>query len=130
MCPTLTTAVSRHERTFAESDSADRDAGHVVHAVDGVARKSLEEAILQHGLRAAEPFLRRLEDKLHGPREVRILRQDLRSAEQHRCVSVVPAGVHTTRRGRRVRQRRLLDKGECVHVRAQADCPLAGPLAP
>jgi len=47
------TARPRHERTFAESDSADRDAGHVVHAVDGVAGKSLEEAILEHGLRAA-----------------------------------------------------------------------------
>ena len=81
----------------AGDELAHRQAGTVVHAVDRVAGKTLEQPVLQHLQRAAEAFLGRLEDEVHRAVEVARLRQVFRRAQQHRGVAVMAAGVHPAR---------------------------------
>ena len=67
---------------------------------------------------------------MHGAREVGIGGQFLGRSEQHRGVTIVPAGMHLALDARGVRQARgLLDK-QGVHVGPQADAAAPLPLAP
>ena len=59
-----------------------------------IARKALKQAIGDHGAGATDPFFRGLKNEVHLPAEVLCRGQILGSAEQHRCMSVVAAGVH------------------------------------
>ena len=61
---------ARHHRAGADLEFADRQPGPVVHAEDRVAREFVEQPVLDHRLGAAEPFLGRLEDEVHGAVEI------------------------------------------------------------
>ena len=106
--------------------------------VDGEgARRSLatgagggvEQALLDHRLRPAEPFLAGLEHQDHLARQVRpaIVEQAGR-AEEHRDVGVVAAGVHRPVELRREVETGVLAQRQGVHVAAEED-GRAGPAA-
>ena len=88
-------------------------------AVEFVARKLLEQAVGDHGARAAKPLLGRLEDEGDAACEVAGLRKIARRTEQHGRVAVVAAGMHGS--GLRGAPRQVggfLDR-QRVHVGAQ-----------
>ena len=112
---------ARHHRAGADLKFADCEPRPVVHAKDRVARKALEQPVLDHRLAAAEPFLGGLEDQVDGPVEIAGLGEIPGCAEQHRRVPVMAAGVHATLMARAVGQvGRLLDR-QRVHVGPQPD---------
>ncbi len=94
-------------------------------------RKSREQAILQHFLRAADRLFRRLADQdqssvpgILGPRH------DFSGAQQRRHVDIVPAGVHHRNvlsgivfrmNFARVRQARFLFNRQCIEFCPQQD---------
>ena len=111
----------RHDRTRADGEFADRQAGQIVHAVDFLDAEAVDQAVLDHGLAAGAALLRRLEDHHRGAVEIARLGEVLGGAEQHRGVAVVAAGVHLAGHRRLVRQAgRLLDR-QRIHVGAQPD---------
>jgi tetratricopeptide (TPR) repeat protein len=82
------------QRALAQRELADGQAGHGVHAVDGVAREAFEQSVIEHGHGAAAAFLGGLEDQVDGAGEIRVLLQRTGGAEEHGGVAVMPAGVH------------------------------------
>ncbi|MDT4798574.1 hypothetical protein FQZ97_312070 [compost metagenome] len=95
-------------------------AGHVVHAVQGFAGESLQQAIGEHGLGAALAFLGRLEDQVEGALEIAGGRQVARRAQQHGGMAIVAAGVHAPGVATAVGDARGFDDGQGIHVGAQA----------
>ena len=114
-------AAACHHRAGADLEFADREPRPVMHAKDRVARKALEQPVLDHRFAAAEPFFGGLKDQVDGPVELAGLGQVSRCAEQHRGVPVMAAGVHPTLMARAVGEiGRLLDR-QRVHVGPQPD---------
>ena len=107
----------------------DGEARHVVHAVDGIAVELVEQAFLDHHPRAAQPFLGRLEDEMHGAGEIRRRGEMLGRAQQHGRVTVMAAGMHLVGVHRGVVELVLLLQVQRIHVGAQTDGLLARPLA-
>ena len=105
----------------AKGELSNRHARAVVHAVDGVARKPLEQPVLQHRQRTAGAFLGGLEDEIDGAVEIAGLRQVLRGTKQHGGVAVVAAGVHAAGVLADVGDVVDLQHRQRVHVRAQPD---------
>jgi hypothetical protein len=101
----------------------------VVQGVDLVHREAVEQALADHHAPAAAVLLGGLEDHVHGAVEVARLGEVARRAEQHRRVSVVPAGVHAAGMPRGVRLVGGLVHGQAVEVGAQADRPAAARVA-
>ncbi|MDT4836594.1 hypothetical protein FQZ97_703010 [compost metagenome] len=109
-----------HQRTRAEAQVAGFQAGHVVHAVQGFAGESLQQAIGEHGLGAALAFLGGLEDQVERALEVARGRQVARRAQQHGGMAVVAAGVHASGVATAVGQAGVFEYGQGIHVGAQA----------
>ena len=115
----------RHDRSRADGELADRQARHVVHAVDFLDAEALHQAVLHHGVGAAAAFFGGLEDHDGGAVEIARLGQVFGGAQQHGGMTVMAAGMHLAGSSRLVGQvGRLLD-GKRVHVGAKAD-DLAG----
>ena len=91
ICTSSVAAITGPARTAILSR---RQAGPVVHGVDLVGGKTLEQALLHHDLPAAAAFLRGLEDHVGGAVEIARLGEVARRAEQHGGVAVVAAGMH------------------------------------
>jgi len=85
---------ARHHRPRTDLELADLQPRPVVHAEDHVARKLVEEALLDHRRGAALPLFGRLEDEMHRAVEVAGLREMARRAQQHRRMAVMAAGMH------------------------------------
>ena len=123
-------AVGRgQERPDRGAEMRGRQPRRVVQTVDGVAGKAFEQPIGQHGVGAAAPLLRRLEDHDRGAGEIRVLGEVARRTQQHRGVAVMAAGMHLAGIGRGMRHAGQLLQRQAVHVGAQADGALARPLA-
>ena len=119
-----------HRRSRQDRDLAMVQVGRVVQPVDLVAGKFLEQAVLDHGARAAETFFGGLEDEVHGAVEILRLRQVARGAEQHGGVAVMAAAVEAAGNGRAPFQVGVLFHRQRVHVGAQADPLGAWSLCP
>ena len=98
----------------------------VVHAVDFITRETVEQTVRQHGPRAAQPFLGRLEDEDHGSGKIPRLGEIARRTQQHGGVAIMTAAVELARMGGAERQIGVLVHGQGIHVGAQANGP---PLA-
>jgi len=88
-------------------------------AVHLVHRKALEQAFLQHDLRAAAAFLGGLENQVDGAVELPGLGEVARSAQKHRGVPVVAAGMHAALVLRAMRDVGRLVHRQAVHVGTQ-----------
>src|SRR5690349_20830953 len=84
-----------HGGAGQDRDLAVIEIGCVVQAIDLVAGEFLEKTVLDHGPRAAEAFLRGLEDEMNGAVEITSLREIARGAEQHGGVAVMAATMET-----------------------------------
>ena len=102
-------------------------AGQLCSANTRSAGKALEQAVVDHRLRAGVAFLARLEDQVRDAVEVARLVQVARGRKQHRRVAVVAAAVHAPVVARAVRDVVFLLHRQRIHVGAQAD--RARPLA-
>src|SRR5690606_2758421 len=110
---------SGHHGPGIHADDARRQAWPVMQGVHRVAMKSLEEAVVEHGLSTAQPLFGRLENQDDPPIEVAGLGQVARSAQENGCVAVVTAGVHDPWAARTIRlYARLVDR-QGIHVGAQ-----------
>jgi hypothetical protein len=109
-----------HHRAARDADVAERQGRPQVHAEDHVGAGVVEDAVRDHGLRAARAFLSRLEREDDAAPGGRIEKQKVRCGIQRRHVSVVPARVHlSVCRGER--QSRSLHERQRVEIRAQED---------
>ena len=108
---------------------ADRYGEIVMGAEDHVARKPVEQALLDHDAAAARPFLRRLEDEVDGAVEILGLREIACGAKEHRRMPVMPASVHLAGIDGLVGEVGLLLDRQRVHVGADADRARAGAAA-
>ena len=115
----------RHHGVARDADLAERQRRPEVHAEDRVGAGIVEDAVGDHGLRAAGAFLSRLEREDDASLRGRVENQKIRRRVQRRHVSVVPARVHLpVRRGES--EAGLLGEGKRVHVGPQED-RLSGP---
>ena len=80
------------------------DAGHIVHAVNGLNGKFFKQALLDHTASAARAFLCRLEDQMDGAGEIPRLGKVFRGAEKHRHVAVMTTAMHLALDLRAVRE--------------------------
>ena len=109
------------QRARSCRDRTDRNSGLVVESKDRVARKLVEQPFFDHHAAATAALLGRLEDQMHGAFEIPGRREVLGSAEQHRRMAVMAAGVHLAVQGRAVGEIiHLLDR-QCVHIGTQPD---------
>src|SRR3954447_12677794 len=83
-----------HHGTGPESKEPDRDARHVVHAIDLLDAEALHEAVLDHRVTASAALLGRLEDQHRRAVEVARLSEVLSGPEQHGGVAVMTTGMH------------------------------------
>ena len=67
-------------------------------------------------------FFRRLEDQHRGSGEVPVLRQISGRSQKHGAVTIMAAGMHDTRRARRMVRRSALVDRKGIHVGTQANC--------
>ena len=111
----------RHQRAGPDGEMAERQARHVVHAVDLLDAEALHQAVLDHRAAAGAALLRRLEDDDRGAGEAARLGEVVRGAEQHGGVAVMAAGVHLARRLGGPGLAGLLVDRQRVHVGAEAD---------
>ena len=117
----------RHDRAGPDGELADRQARHVVHAVDLLDAEALDQPVLDHRLAAAAAFLGRLEDDHRRAVEIPRLGEIARRAEEHRGVAVMAAGMHPPVDRRGVGLAGRLAQRQRVHVGAQADHPCRSP---
>ena len=111
----------RHHRAGPEAELSDRQAGIIVHAVDFLDAEALHQPVLDHGLAAGTPLLRRLEDHDRRAGKIARLGEIARRAEQHGGMAIVAAGVHLAGHRRLIWEIvRLLDR-QRIHVGAQSD---------
>src|SRR6516225_1538177 len=82
--------------------------GFVVQCKDRIARKLVEQPLLDHHTAAAAPLFSRLKDQVHGAFEIAGRREVFGGTEQHRRMTVMAAGMHPAVMGRAV--------GEIVHL--------------
>jgi hypothetical protein len=92
-----------------------------VQRVNGGHRKAVEQPILDHHLRTGVAFLSRLEDRENGAVELPIRGEATDGAEQHRRMTVMPAGMHASVVSRPVRDIVAFTDRQCVHVSAKTD---------
>ena len=105
------------------------DARHIMQAIHRVAGEQVEQAVIDHGFRAGFAFFRRLEDEMQHAVEALTFRQVAGGAQQHRCMSVMAAGMHfAVMHGTVVEGVFLLDK-QGVHVGAEPDRAIGIALA-
>ena len=121
----LEIVLRRHDRPDAGLEVPDRQARHVVQAIDLLEGKALHQPVVQHGERALAPFLGGLEDEADGAVEAAFLGEELRRAEQHGGVAVMAAGVHRAGILRAVVLRALFGDAQGIHVGPQRDGPVA-----
>jgi hypothetical protein len=114
-----------HHRPALHVEAAHLQLGPVVHAEDGVAGETREQAVVDHRLGAAQAFLGRLEDEVHRAVETFRQRQVRGRAQQHGGVAVVAAGVHQPGVARAVGEAVAFQDGQRVHVGTQADASAA-----
>jgi hypothetical protein len=94
---------------------------HVVEPIDGVAWEEVEQPVLHHALRATAGLLRGLEDEMrHSGKSTRCGKMTGR-AQEHGCMSVVPAGMHLALRRRPISAVGRLEHGQRVHIGAHPD---------
>src|SRR5579864_218438 len=110
-----------HHRTRADLKFADRQARAIVHAKDRVAGEAVEQPVGDHRFGAAEPFLGRLEDEMHGAVEILGRGEVFGRAQQHRCVTVMAAGVHLAAVLRAMREAVGFEDRQAVHIGPEAD---------
>ncbi len=89
-----------------------------VHLLDA---PTIHEAVVDHRLGPGAAFLSGLKDQHNSAVEVACFGKIAGRAEQHRGVSVVPAGVHAAWNRRSVGQAGVLLDGQGVHVGPQTD---------
>ena len=111
----------RHDRTGPDRERADRNARTIMHAVDLIDAETVHQPVLDHRGRARAALFGRLEDHDGIAGEIPRLGEIAGSAEQHRGVAVMAAGVHLARRLGGVRQIGLFLDRQRIHVGAQPD---------
>src|SRR3954466_1925472 len=92
--PSMVMVGCGHHGTGPESKEPDRDARHVVHAIDLLDAEALHEAVLDHCVTASAALLGRLEDQHRRAVEVARLSEVLSGPEQHGGVAVMTTGMH------------------------------------
>ena len=107
----------------------ERQARHVVHAIDLFDAEALHQPIVDHRLAAGPAFFGRLEDQHRGAIEIARLGEILGSPQQHRRVPVMPAGMHVARHRARIGLAGPLVDRQRIHVGAQTNGP-ARPTPP
>ena len=66
---------ARHDGAIAQRELPHRHAGPVVHAEHRVAGEALEQAVVDHALRAGPAYFGRLEDQVHRAVEALVIRE-------------------------------------------------------
>jgi hypothetical protein len=111
----------RHQRPGPDGKMAERQARHVVHAIDLVNPEPLHHPVLDHGAAAGAALLRRLEDEQGRAGEAARLGEIARRAQKHGRVAVVAAGMHLAGHCGEPRLAAFLGDRQRVHVGPQAD---------
>ena len=110
-----------HDGAGANGEGADRNARAVVHAIDLFDAETVHQPVLDHRGGAGPTLLGRLEDHHRIAGEIARLGEIAGSAQQHRGVAVMAAGVHLAGGLGGIGQiGRLLDR-QRIHVGAQPD---------
>ena len=111
----------RHHRAGGCVKAPFFKAGRIVQRIDLAYVETVEDPFLDHHLGPAAGFFSGLEDQRYAAREIARFRQIFRRPQQHRCVPVVPAGVHLACVGAGIVQPGFLGDRQRIHVGAQPD---------
>ncbi len=110
-----------HRGAGQDRDFAVVEIGRVVQSIQFITGEFVEQLVLDHGARAAETFLGRLEDEMHGAVEVFGFRQIARGTQKHGGVAVMTAAVEAAGNGGAPAQVGVFLHRQRVHVGAQPD---------
>ena len=113
----------RHHGPLPKREPALCDARHVVHREDRVARKALEQPLLDHQPRTARVLFGGLEDQVQRAGEAARFGQMPGGCQQHRGVPVMAAGMHHAIMGACPGLAGGFLQRQGVHVGAQAQAP-------
>ena len=114
---------SRQQWARADRKFTHRKERHIVHAIDLINAPTLHQAVLAHLKATAAALFRRLEDHHRCSVKIAGLCQILRSAQQHRRMTVMATGMHLAGDRAGVFQPRLFMDRQRIHVSAQANHP-------
>ena len=115
-----------HHRPRYDTHRARWRTGPVMHAKHGLHRTLLEQPLIHHPFSAACAFFCGLENHIHRPIKILVMRKIVRSTEQHRRVTIVAACMHFSFVPRLVLEAVHFLNGKCIHVSAQTNGPIAG----
>src|SRR5918998_3266634 len=101
-----------------------------MHAVDGLEREFIEQAILNHPAATTSPFLGRLENQMDAASEIARFRKIARRPQQHSRVPVMSAAMHFALVFRAVAEGISFLHIESIHIGPQADRPAVVRLCP
>ena len=111
----------RHDRTGADRELADRNAGAIVHAINLLDAETVHQPVLDHRGCARTALFGRLEDDDRGAGEIARLGEIARRTQQHGRVAVMAASVHLACRLRGIGKIGLFLDRQRIHIGAQAD---------
>ena len=110
-----------HHRPGIDADGARWQRGPVVHGVNRLHRKTLEQPVLDHRVGPATALFGGLKNQHRIAHKMARSGQIMRRANQHGGVAVVAAAVHQAGFAGLPAERVVLGHGQRVHVGAQAD---------
>src|SRR5690554_1871177 len=85
-----------HHRTRMNGSRAHGQAWPVMHAVNRLHGKTLEQSVFDHYPCATFVFFCRLENKINSSCKIRIGCQSLCCTQQHRRMTIMTTGMHTS----------------------------------
>lgn len=110
-----------HHRAWADGEAADRQTRPVVHAVDRLDRKRLEQSLLDHQATARLVLLGRLKNETDRPTEPPRLRKVAGCPKEHDGVSIVSTCMHRVGHGRTVGKVVCFGHRQSIHIGAKPD---------
>jgi hypothetical protein len=111
----------RHHRPGIDADHSRRQTRPVVHGVNGIDRKALEQTVVDHRLGTGKTFFARLENHHRSAAEIARRGERACRADQHRRVAVVAATVHQAALRAAPREVVFFAQRQGVHICAQPD---------
>ena len=117
-----------HDRAWADGELPNRQAGAVMQPIDRIAGEAIKQPIRQHGLSAAAPFFRRLENEMHRAVEIACFGQITRGGQQHGGMPIMPTAMHLALNAGFMREAIGFRHGQRIHIRAQPKPALAVPV--
>jgi hypothetical protein len=87
-----------------------------VHGKNGITGEAFKQAVVDHLLGTGQPLFCGLKNEVQGAIETGVIGQIMCRAKQHRGVAVMPAGMHDAFMLAAVRELRIFQDRQSIHI--------------